>query len=245
MTKFIYLFTTSIILCTTVLLLSRCSSKTEQLLIEEGYQYFPTDTGFYTIYNVDSVLYSSFLSGGVDTISCQLKEVLSNSFIDNEGREAVTVRRYVRYNDSINWSDIVPTVWYVVKTTSKAERMEGELRFIKMVFPITENRTWNGNIYLDTLKSDLEMYKNWQYTYNNLYTNKTYNGLNFDSTITINQNNYEDQINKNLSTEIYAKNVGLVFREQWILKSINTPTVWPYDAEDGYTVTQTIIDYKH
>ena len=75
----------------------------------------------------------------------------------------------------------------------------------------------------------------------------------FDSTLIITEANYTDLIERRYSRAWYAKHVGLVQREQWILDSqycAQTPTPadcqtrpWDLKAEKGYILRQVVIAY--
>ncbi len=226
-----------------------CTDETEDIHLEYGYEYFPMDSGHWVIYQVDSILYSTFLSGGVDTVQLQIKEVFAQPFIDNEGREAITIERYARYSDTIAWDKIIPTVWYAAKDSTKAERKEGELRFMNMVFPVLEGAKWNGNSYINTNQEATSVFANWQYQYELVNTPLTINGQSFDNTATVLQNDYEDLVNKIYSREVYAEGVGMIEKERWLLQlgsnDITSPLPWPQRAQRGSLVKMRVIDYKH
>ncbi len=224
-----------------------CGEETEELNLIAGYDYFPMTTGHWIEYQVDSVIYSNFLEGGKEERSVQLREVLGETFTDNENRTAITIERYVRMNENVDWEDIVPEIWYQVLTDEQAERMEGERRFMPLIFPMVEGRKWSGNRYLNTSASELAAFADWQYTYTEVEQPKTVNGLQFSATTTIMQNDYSsNQIDKICSTETYAKGVGLVYKEQSILKANDsaTPEPWPDRADSGFTVVIKVLDYK-
>ncbi|OWY24180.1 hypothetical protein C7N43_05505 [Sphingobacteriales bacterium UPWRP_1] len=227
---------------------SGCSSETEDLNLDYGYAYFPIDSGYWITYEVDSVLYSTFLTQGVDTVHAEVKELFSTPFTDNEGRQAITIERYTRYSDTIAWENIIPTVWYAVKDSQQAERMEGELRFQNMVFPVLDGLKWYGNAHINTNQDNTTNYAGWQYQYQQTGTPQTVNGFTFNQTTTVLQNDYEDLVTKIYSREVYARNVGMIEKERWILQlgsnDITSPLPWPQRAQRGFIVTMRITGYK-
>ncbi|HRK27500.1 MAG TPA: hypothetical protein PK239_09450 [Chitinophagales bacterium] len=246
--KNFFVFFAAFTLFAATLLLSGCTEETEDITLEYGYAYFPIDSGHWIIYAVDSVIYSTFLSGGVDTVSLQIKEVFTNPFTDNEGRPAITIERYARYADTIAWDKLIPTVWYAAKNNQKAERKEGELRYLNMVFPALQGTKWMGNAYINTNQDATAVFANWQYTYTEVDVPKTMGTLSFSQTATIVQNDYEDLVNKIYSREVYAKNVGMIEKERWLLQlgtnDITSPLPWPQRAQRGTLVKMRVIDYK-
>ncbi|HRI29296.1 MAG TPA: hypothetical protein PK715_14655, partial [Chitinophagales bacterium] len=171
-----------------------------------------------------------------------------NPFTDNEGRPAITIERYARYADTIAWDKLIPTVWYAAKNNQKAERKEGELRYLNMVFPALQGTKWMGNAYINTNQDATAVFANWQYTYTEVDVPKTMGTLSFSQTATIVQNDYEDLVNKIYSREVYAKNVGMIEKERWLLQlgtnDITSPLPWPQRAQRGTLVKMRVIDYK-
>lgn len=229
-----------------VAFVTSCDEETETLDFITGFDYFPVEQDFWLEYQVDSVLYSPLRTGGKDSVSVQVRETFGEIFIDNEGREAITIERRVRQNSNIDWNKITPTVWYVVRTEDQVERVEGELRFMKLIFPVFEGRTWDGNAFLNTDDTQLRDYRDWSYQYVQVAENTTVNDLNFIETLTVSQVDREDLVNKTFAIETYAKNVGLIKKEEWILKRNDTGTNddWPQRAETGYLMIKTLTDYK-
>lgn len=237
-----------------LLFTAACNREIEEYPLTYGYDYFPFEEGYWRTYEVDSFLYSRFFSQGIDTVKAEMREVFGEPFIDNEGRSALTILRYVRY-DNTPWSQITPKVWYAVKDSQKCERVEGDLRFINLVFPIQENRSWNGNAYIDLDQTNYNMYKNWNYVYGAPNTAYSYNltdgsTRNFSETVRVGQIDEENLIDKKYSYEIYAQNAGLVYRETWILNfgdqtNLDPSIPWPQRAQIGFLVTYKLKDYKH
>jgi len=229
-----------------------CTNSIEPYTIEYGHEYFPINIGKSLTYQVDSTIYSSFIEGGVGMVSGQLREVYGNTFVDAEGRTATTVERYWRTDETVAWEDIIPTIWYTTMSvdSTSVERMEGQNRFIKMVFPISANKSWRGNSFIFLFDYDgfalpscnsLE----WLYTYTGVDQQATVGNFTFDETVSILQQDCDDDIDRTFSTELYAKNIGLVQKEQWVLNTGNSadPAPWPDRAERGYIVRMDLIDY--
>ncbi len=235
-------------------LFSQCQNEIEDFTIDNGFNYYPTDSGAWRVYQVDSIVYNNFFENPKSTSSHEVREVFTEIFIDNEGREATKLMRYIRPKASAkDWSEIAPEVIYVVKDEKKVERINGALRFIKMIFPVIEDRTWQGNNYINTdtpteLWSDYYnrgVYSDWEYTYKQVAATRTIGRHNFDSTLTVLHIDKENLVDKVFSTEIYAKGVGLVYQEEWILRSFESTKTdnWPDRADKGHVVKMSILEY--
>jgi hypothetical protein len=185
-----------------------------------GKEYFPITKDHTIEYAIDSIIYNDF-NKSTDTFRMQFKDVIGESFYDNEGRESYVVNRYCRKDDTYLWKDLM--TFYATKTNFRVEVVENNLRMIKLVFPVKLKTYWSGNIYIPAHIDDkLKWLWNWNYTYT--YINQPFNtGLaSFSNTIEVigindstnNPEQFPDAIaNKTYSKEVYAKNVGLIYRE--------------------------------
>ncbi|MEI7801844.1 MAG: hypothetical protein WCI97_04310 [Bacteroidota bacterium] len=217
-----------------VFILASCKKDPITSAKDEGAKYFPLEVGRYTIYNVDSIHFNdvTMLS---DTTHFQIKEAVTSSFADSTGGTTFIITRTRRMNDTLNWID--DNIWSASVTKTRAEKTEENLRFLKMIFPITENTSWNGNQYIDT-SNGLGNYFGWIYNYSDV--NKTFD-LGFmimDSTVTVTEQDNENLIQKDLEREVYAKNSGMVYRIQEHVSKQNVSTPWT-NPEKGTIVIMT------
>jgi hypothetical protein len=169
--------------------------------LDMGYNYFPTDTGRYYIYNVDSI-YIECANNINDTIHYQIKETYPNTFLDASNQQALTVVRYYRMDSSQTWTIFPPDVWWLKKTENHLEKTEENLAFQKMVFPVSAGFTWNGNAY-NVLGAQDYLYGAIDISFNNGYDL-------YDSTITVYQRKDTSLIDHYFITETYARNLGMV-----------------------------------
>ena len=165
--------------------------------------YFPNEVGRYVIYKVDSISYNDFFNPvKIDTAHYQIKEIIESHFEDNEGRESERIERYYRKNDLQTW--ILKDVWYQTRTRAKAEKVEEDVRYVKLIFPPQLNTPWNGNAFNTMDKQD--------YEYKNIDVRKKIGSLSFDSTITVLQIADSNLIQKKYAVEVYAKNIGMIYK---------------------------------
>jgi len=170
--------------------------------VDVGYEYYPVKVGNWTIFNVDSIVYNDF-TGKVDTFDYQIKEVIESDFTDNQGRKTQRLERYRRLNDTCQW--IIQDVWYSNLTSTTAEKVEENVRYVKLIFPVKSNQEWNGNTY-NYLDPET-------YTYSALYHPYDSINIHFDSTITVIHRDELNLILNDYAIEIFAKNVGLIYKK--------------------------------
>ncbi|MDQ3047969.1 MAG: hypothetical protein M3R27_10505 [Bacteroidota bacterium] len=172
-----------------------------------GYNYFPDQPGNYVIYNVDSFYYDDFYDPTtIDTFKFQLKEKIESVFMDNQGRPTLRLERYVRYyNESIPYNSlpwILRDVWSANKNMRVAEKVEENVRYVRLSFPVKETQTWDGNAQ----NTEGEM----NYSYRFFDVSRTIGNILFDSVLQVDQQDINNLIEKRFYIEKYARNVGLV-----------------------------------
>jgi hypothetical protein len=208
--------------------------------------YFPLDFGRYVVYDVDSTLWDDFLQ--VRSLHrYQMMYTVADTFRDNENRLSYRMDVRIRNADTLPWK--THRVIYVTPTDTRLELVEGNVRYIKQVYPIADNIEWQGNSMIPTGDQDFQYLFNWIYKYSG-YTKPYNNGrILFDNTVKV---SHVDEVQndpelmptayayKTFSEEVYAFNVGMVYREM---------THWIYDPTQvhfrkGYSVTMRAVDHN-
>lgn len=167
-----------------------------------GKQFFPTEIGLFVEYDVNET--ETNLGRPAVVRQYQLKEVVVEQYTDATGDRTYRIARFRRDLEGQRWQpDSTITLRFKI---DHAIRNENGRDFVKMVFPVAEKTTWNGNIY-NNLGEDLYELKN---------VNKPFKvGMtSFGQTATIIQQNDSTLVNQDKRIEVYAANVGLVYRER-------------------------------
>jgi hypothetical protein len=191
-----------------------------------GYNYFPDKAGSYIVYNVDSVAYNAHAYSYPairDTFRFQLKEKIQSVYTDNEGRATLRLERYIkRYNPSVpyslmNWT--LRNVWAENRTARAAEKVEENVRFVKLAFPVKEGQEWNGNAQ-NTMQAE-----NFSYAFFDI--TRTIGNIRFDSVLQVDQYNELDLVHQKYYEEKYARNVGLIYKR--VIDIQSQPPDWSMD----------------
>ncbi|MBK6481650.1 MAG: hypothetical protein IPG01_00635 [Chitinophagaceae bacterium] len=216
-----------------ILITSSCQDSTVEPVPFDT-SYFPLSTGKFIIYEVDSIVMSDFFNT-TDTVHYQLMEAVDSAYTDAGGRQAF---RIVRSRlDSLNGAWRIIDVWSANVTETTAEKVEENLRFIKLSFPVLLNKTWAGNSYINT-DSPLVYLDDWEYKYTDVNeTFDTYAGT-FDSVITVLQHEDINAIQTVLYQEKYAKQVGMIYKEEQNFET--QPGSYP----NGYILKMTIVQHN-
>ena len=226
------------------LLFWTCTSN-DELAIKDDSTYFPLHVGSYFIYDIEETTYS--VINGQEDLFYQLKMALVDSFQNNTGGITYVMHRSTRNNPATifeyldTWSARIESTQLVVN--------EGNLAFIKLVFPIGIGRTWNGNA-LNNLEGDDPCGDNGTilcdlYKIEAIGVPFEFNGESLVETIEVVQNNNMDVIVKqDVRKEIYARNIGLVYKESSILNYCTVGScIGQQQIDDGYKLKQTLVEY--
>ncbi len=235
-------------LCLLLVVACKDSQTPLDLAPDTSQEYFPLEIGKYLIYTVDSVFYRE--NAEPDTVRLMVREEFTDTLRDNEGDLLYRVERSTKAEPTDPWE--FSQVLAMKRTNTQAERIENNQRFISLTFPFRRNETWNGigfnsDSLLVTVRGEvIEIYKDWESQYDEIFVSQTVNTFLFDSTVTVFHANSNNFIERRFNKEVYAKGVGLVVKEMSILDSqlSNAERVWPDDAEKGFTLRQTLIEHN-
>ena len=189
---------------------SSCKETENNEIPDPGYGFFPLEIGSYVVYKADSIFHDhpvANIPGIHDTAHYYIKEVIESEFLDAENNPSMRIVRYKRNNADEPWD--LRNVWFARRSASNAERVEENKRYVKLGFPISKYSNWDGNAL-----NDLD---EWRCKYDSLYNQREIGGLAFPQTLRVSQRDYLTEVNDEYAYEIYAKDVGLIFRHHKVL----------------------------
>lgn len=212
-----------------ILLISFFSCKKETPISEVsdfGYPFFPIKIGDSAFYQVQKITWDDF-DQTIDTSSyllCEFIESVSTNYI---GDSLYRIERMKRNSNSDPWN--FDSTWFALKNKHEALRVENNITFVKIVFPIFENQTWNGNIY------NLQGEK--RYT-SSFISAIEVSGITYSNALKIQQQDFESIINSDIETEYYAHSVGLIQATKLHVYKIYNPESGQFEISSGYSYTQ-------
>lgn len=159
------------------------------------YSYFPLTINSEIEYKVTKIKIDAPVNV-YDTQVYYLKERIDSFYFDETGNKIYRIERYKRNDNLSNWE--ISDAWMAQIVNNQAHKVEENIRYVKMVFPLKLNLKWDGNAH-NTLEKQIynveKLDESWKL---------------YDSTCLIVQQNKESLIDKYYQSERYAKNVGLV-----------------------------------
>ena len=223
-----------------VLCFLSCKKNDSTVFLNASY-YYPVHPGMVWFYRLDSTTVPPFGTALV-TNTYHLKDSAGASFLDNTGRASWPIYRFITDTLEQNpWQSI--STYYITQTSNTMEVVDdNNLRFIKLISPVSNGKTWQGNSYIDShsATSPYQYLDDWTYTYDSVNMPFTTLYGVIDSSVIIHQRdetlpegNFDPQFyqQRNYSVEVYGYNIGLVYKNflHWTWQ----PTPAPARFEDG------------
>lgn len=178
-----------------IIIFFSCRKENKSTLIPIDFSYSPLEVGKEWNYIVTYIKIDVPISF-YDTQRYYLKEKIESTFYDETGNLLYRIERYKRDDTLSEWQ--LTDVWMAQYYKNQYHKVEENIRYVKLVFPVKNNLKWNGNA-MNTLEPKYytidSIHKPWKM---------------FDSTLVVVHENTESLIDKYLTYEKYAINVGLV-----------------------------------
>ncbi|MBS1927666.1 MAG: hypothetical protein IT254_10140 [Chitinophagaceae bacterium] len=241
-----------LISCLTAGILFSCKKSTQDFITPAISKYVPLEVGKYIVYRLDSLVFVDF-GTNTQTHSYEVKYEVSDSLTDNLNRKAFRITRFIRVNNTQNWTP--DNTFMAVNYGTGYEFVENNLRFIKLKQPIRNDYSWKGNSFIDTYSTDspVRYMDDWDYVYADVGQPLQLTNFSLPNTITVNERDEvignpddpQSYAEKNISKEVYAEDIGLVYR-QFLHTEYQPPvTGSPGHFVDGsYGVTLEMIDHN-
>lgn len=250
------------LLCLTTFTFLACEEEPDPFPTDLGYAYYPLEVGKFRLYELDSVVYDPGGSGTlVDTSAGQLREEIVERFEDAAGDTVYRVERSYRRAVGMPFQVIKVYTEQLDRQRQQLLRQEDNLRFVKMVFPVRENRSWDGNVNFDeqinvlVAGESVQMFKSWDYRYERTGLDSTIAAIDYTDLVHLELANSENLIENRQADEYYAPGVGLVYRTLDIQDTqceiccnndaeqcFTLP--WAERAEKGFSLRQRLIDHN-
>ena len=214
--------------CFSVVFLFLLSCKKEQSSIvlstnDLTTAYFGNISGNYAIYDVTHIIHDEEVDVH-DTTYFVYKINIGDTILENSGSLA---NKYIRYNwNSLTAQWDVLDVWKIKRDNQFGVLIEENQSFVKLHFPIQSDFSWNANRF----NNQDSIY----YHYRNVHKSISLNGLLFDSTVTVEQENYFTLVDLKRKKEIYAKGVGMISKYYKDLRIKNFDSTKVQRGEEWY-----------
>lgn len=189
-----------------IIILIGCENSYQEITPEQrGYNFYPAIIGNYREYKVHQIKYS--ILEKPDTIQYFLKEQVTDTFTNQAGDITFILNRYKKTHDTLTWD--LDSVWTSTKSFTNVVAIENNVPYVKLVFPVMDQKQWDGNAF--NIKSK-ELY-----TYENTFETISLGDESYTSLKVVHNNNPDTIVTTDVRNEIYAENIGLIYKESIIL----------------------------
>lgn len=208
-----------------------CDTSDESSL-DTDKRYFPVRKGLFQIYDVERTVYTFQVP---ETFMYELKTVVVDSFLNQEGYYTYVIHRSTRPDAQSAWQYV--DTWSVRDANAETVVGEENLLLVKLKYPASSGLSWDGNTY-NIAGED-------EYQIDSKHSPLTLNGVTFDNCLSVNQNDNEDFIVfLDQRKEVYAKDVGLVYKDStWLKYCTDVSCLGQQKVEEGVIYKQTIKSY--
>lgn len=168
-----------------------------------GYDYYPLQEGQYRLYEVYRINYN-FASEN-DTLFYQLKELISGSYLNQEGDSAFVLHKLSRPSADRQWK--LDSVKHIRITPVQLVEMGNNKSVVKLVFPVAEGKSWDSNA-LSTVEPD---------SFRMVMVHRPFSlgDSLFEQTLTVIQRDLaENFVRQDIKKEVFARQSGPVYRIQ-------------------------------
>ena len=208
-----------------------------------GTEYFPLKIGAFWVYNISETSITQL--GGQTNSIYELKLQINDSILSS-GQTAYVIERFRRTDSSLPWSPV--DTWTARRGQFQAVVQEGNISYIKLSFPLAEEKKWDGNA-LNTLGGPDQCQDGTNhcdnYVVSNLAQRFQSTGISYENTVTVIESNVNDPIvNQDVRKSVYAKSIGLVYHEENILAYCTVgDCIGKQIVENGSILKQTMKAY--
>jgi len=229
------------------ILASSCKQELEpQPAIDTSY--FPLKVGDSLIYRYEVRRWIGFFHGTQQDSIYFYKEYIESSFLNAEGDTIFRLECYTRQDTHSDWNLI--GVNHYRRTPFRVFKTVDNLTSEKMNFPVKNGKTWNANIFIDSAQfyethywdnvvKDIKVSDFVGIKLVNSIISKTgqpysVNEKSFPETVTITLHDRTTVIDNDNEVEVYAKNIGLIYKKQFHLQKEFNENTNQYEPWNGY-----------
>lgn len=236
-----------------LLALSSCTKNETEVIDTStfGYDYFPVTIGKRWIYQTDSIVYTQKIGTQIDSSKTYQLEEVVDTFRNSENQ--LVYRLDISYAKDTAQDWVLISSYFIQKDQLEFHKIENGLDYIKLVFPLRKYKSWYGNIRISS-KTEFNIRgeslrpftENWYYSYDYLDKPEYIGGKFYDKVSRVTEEDDENLLEKRYSVAKYAKGIGMIYKELWILDTQNTNNSIPFKdrAAKGMILRQALVSHN-
>jgi hypothetical protein len=196
-----------------------------------GYDYYPFEIGRYVEYEVYDTNYTGIIRN--DSLY-HLKEVIVSSFVEGDETKFV-LHQYFKKTTETTYPEQPDSVWSIVNNGNLLIRTENNTSYIKLAFPVAENKSWNRNA-----RNTLGAKTSTMINVDKNYTVKT--GYVLPQCLQVDITNEKNFVYLNRKFEVYAREIGPVVKD-YTYYSYDQTSLGLYKIDYGFHKVYRVMNY--
>jgi hypothetical protein len=222
--------------------IAACSSE-DPVNPDTGLSYFPLKTGKSWIYQVEETTITQSIES---VANYDLRVTVTDSTKNSSGGYTYILHREKKASNTSPWQPL--DTWSASLLINQMTQNESNTVFVKLIFPPASGLKWNGNQYNNLPDNGNVFNGKDSETYQVTDFDKSIaleTGLEYPKTLTVIQNNFTDDIvGRDERSEVYARDVGLIYKEVIQLQYCTTPScLGQQKVDNGVIYRQTLKAY--
>jgi len=218
-----------------VFIILSCENTIENPLLnpQEDWDFFPATYGYVRTYEVTLISYKGSTN---DTSTYQLREQVYDSIAKNGEPIVYLLKRSKKFPEQSEF--ITDSIWPMRRNDRYISVSENGNNLIKLVFPITNGREWDGNRLMNRPLAKYEYRLNFS---NALEGNYDFLPGNPDLVWVQIANIPRNIVSQNQQYEVYGKGVGLIEKKSVVLEFCTVNCESTGQINTGTILTQKLI----
>jgi hypothetical protein len=190
--------TTTFLTIFLVFLIISCEKINKSDPVKSYKEYYPLKIGNYIIYNVDSTSFE----GKLTKFNYELKDIITDTFSDQEKRLNYRIERFQKDSNSESWK--LRNVWTATFTDDKLINFEQNINYVRLIFPINSKQKWNLNAYNSLSVQNA--------SYSDIHKSFKMGTIFVDSSVTIVEKaDTSNLISNEFQKRVYGFDIGLIY----------------------------------
>lgn len=174
--------------------------------------YHAMKTGDWWLYQMDSIKFYG-TGASPDTFKYQVRHRITDDQTSADGNTSFSIEIEHRKDTNYQWQ--FARAYSVRIDELEVIRKDFDIDELVLSKPFSVNKVWDGNQFNAQPRSTFYI--------SSLHIPQEVNGINYDSTVTILQEEQINLVNSYQGKEVYAKGVGMILREKEYLSNLTDP----------------------
>lgn len=217
-----------------VFILISCQKEDKHTIVynQDDLKYCPLNVGSYIDYEIEYIFWDDFAET-VDTSNYILREFIESKVTNYTGDTLYRIEQFAKNHPDSAWS--IPHIVFAGIRENYVYKVEDNINYVKIILPVRENAKWDGNAY-NSLPNKV-------YQYLSVGKPFSFSPTNFEKVAHVLQEDNQTLINQDFEEEMYAFNIGLIYKRQIHLKKTYNSINQSFEISSGYSFTQIITNY--